>query len=131
MGFRESGITNPGLGRDQSCMLAVRTNGLAMDAIIGVLDDQTGRIRRLVDHHLLRLLVGVSNARFRENSRRVDNLFSQIDKVLYSNEAQNGWEDKETRRVRKKEEGLKRQRELTERPDLAGGEKASVETVDG
>lgn len=108
-GFRESGVMNS----TQSPMVAIRSNGLALDAIIGVLDADTGNIQKLVSDEYIAMLVRVGNMRFQENDRRIEKLTRNLEAALFApNDGEKDVpEDKEARRLRKREEGLRRQQE--------------------
>lgn len=119
-GFRESGIMNPALAEGQCPMLAIRSAGLSLDAVVGLFDEATDRILTLVDENFLRIQMKLCNLRFQENQRRIYIFQKRAEEALFPQEKQdgddggagNGWEDKETRRLRKREEGLRRQREM-------------------
>jgi tRNA wybutosine-synthesizing protein 3 len=103
---------NPALGKNQFPMVAIRSNGLAMDAIIGVLDEEGTRpVQKLVTDSYIAMLVRVSNMRLIENARRIDKLTADLEKALFieKNDRREGWESTEARRARKRAEGLKRQ----------------------
>ncbi|KAF8540054.1 tRNA wybutosine-synthesizing protein [Trichophaea hybrida] len=112
-GFRESGIMNVALGKNQFPMVAVRSNGLAMDSIIGILDD-TGKPQKVVDDDYIAMLVRVGNMRFKENTAKMAKLTTNLEDVLFAEKKDtlDGWEDKEARKARKRAEGLKRQGEV-------------------
>lgn len=102
--------------KNQFPMVAIRSNGLAMDSIIGIVDDVSGKVRRVVEVAYIAMLVRVGNMRFRENAARMEKLAANLDRVLFVERPivrrdGGGWEDKEARRARKRAEGLKRQEE--------------------
>lgn len=113
-GFRESGIMNPGLGVSSFPMVAIRCNGLAMDSIIGIVDSSSGQVKNLVNHTYLKTLLKVCNLRFEDNKRRIDTFSMHIGDALFGDGRENSeiWEDKEARKARKRQEGLKKQKEL-------------------
>ncbi|KAL7267651.1 hypothetical protein RUND412_009754 [Rhizina undulata] len=113
-GFWESGIINSGLGNAAFPILAIRCHGLAMDSIIGVFDNASGKIIKMVDDLYLEVLIKICNLRFDDNKRRIDALSAKIDEVLFGvgKEKIPEWEDKEIRKARKREDGLRKQREL-------------------
>ncbi|KAH8153567.1 uncharacterized protein LAJ45_02380 [Morchella importuna] len=117
VGFRESGIMNPGLKASSFPMVAIRCNGLIMDSIIGIIEHPNGQIRKLVDDIYLKTLLKVCNLRFKENQRRIDAFTTKIGETLFSSGTRKseGYEDKEIRKARKREEGLRKQRELRSR----------------
>jgi len=86
-------------------MVAVRSTGLAFDAIIGF-QEEDGTNMSIVDEAYLRSLVGIANDRFRVNAERIERFRS----ALLGKEQVSEWEDAEARRRRKREEGLQRQR---------------------
>lgn len=108
-GFRESGIMNPALGKSQYPTIAIRSNGLAMDSIIGVLNAESGKVQTVVNEDYIEMLVRVSNMRFTENKCRIQTLIKKLEFALFKNDDMDGWEDKEARRIRKRDEGMKRQ----------------------
>jgi tRNA wybutosine-synthesizing protein 3 len=124
VGFRESGIMNPGLKASSFPMVAIRCNGLIMDSIIGVIESSNGQIRKLVDDIYLKTLLKVCNLRFKENQRRIDAFTTKIGETLFSSGTgkSEGYEDKEIRKARKREEGLRKQRELRSREQGWNGE---------
>ena len=117
-GFRESGALNIGAGagndKDVTPMVAVRSLGLMLDSIIGYVDPW-GEVMALVEEQYLRAIIGVVNERFEENTKRID-MFQRL--LLEQSNIpgiravslvdRKAWEDPETRRLRKRDEGLKR-----------------------
>lgn len=115
-GFRESGIMNPAL----PATLAIRTTGLAFDCIIGHYDTNTRKICQTVDDVYLQMLSIVANSRFKENEKR-RGLFSKgmhlIPGVCQNQSStlrSSNWEDTESRKERKRLEGLARSSKLRE-----------------
>jgi tRNA wybutosine-synthesizing protein 3 len=100
-------------------MVAIRSTGYSFDAIIGYKDNVGDNIA-FVDEAYLRVLVGIANDRFRVNAERIARFQSSLlahfcdssaaSSALAGKDAQ--WEDTNTRRQRKREEGLARQRAL-------------------
>lgn len=125
-GFRESGavsLSAPKVG-DLNPMVAVRSTGYSFDAIIGYQDEQGENIS-LVDEAHLRILVSIANGRFRTNEERIARfcaaLLDQYSENKASSKAMSkkpDWEDPEVRRQRKREEGLARQKQLSEKSAL-------------
>ncbi|KAK8210379.1 hypothetical protein M8818_003549 [Zalaria obscura] len=118
-GFRESGISSISLSPDGSelVMVAIRTNGLSYDAVVGF-EDRDGMLRPMVDEKYLEAMVLVANQRFQVNTERTER-FRQA--LIYPSESgkaakKEGWEDADVRRERLRAEGLKRRAEK-----LAGG----------
>ncbi|KAL8723116.1 MAG: hypothetical protein Q9225_000519 [Loekoesia sp. 1 TL-2023] len=131
-GFRESGIQSLKNLIDPSAlpMVAVRSAGLAFESIIGVVCDepegsnrsrgekvdekpqqQEEVIEALVDEQYLKMLVQIANERFEANKNRI----RRFEESLFGgrNRKEEGeWEDKETRKGRKRQEGLMKREEL-------------------
>ena len=104
---------NSGLTKGQY-MVGIRSNGLAMDSIIGIVDDKDSRkVHKLVGDDYVAMLVRISNNRFTENFARINKLTSNLETALFTEKTDVliGWEDKEVRKARKKAEGLQRQLE--------------------
>lgn len=106
-GFRESGI----MSTKSPPMLAVRTNGLSFDSIIGFWDNQRNQIRYTVDEDYLRNLIDISNMRFKENDRRRERFLTGVAETLCRNnrEGKPDWEPADVRRERLRAEGLAKQ----------------------
>jgi tRNA wybutosine-synthesizing protein 3 len=128
-GFRESGVQSlRNLDDREACpMVAVRTAGLGVEAIIGhagahdELETEhhhaegaelyASECEALVTEEYLGILVGIANERLEANKHKIlrfrtclrEAMTSQIKK---EHEAE-AWEDTETRRQRKREEGLR------------------------
>lgn len=104
-GFRESGVQSLKNLDDVNAfpMVAVRTSGLALASLIGVLKDEGDAVRTLVDENYLKILVGVANERFGVNEERI----RRFSKGLLRTKEGKEWEDVDVRRERKKAEGLK------------------------
>ncbi|ODQ65417.1 hypothetical protein NADFUDRAFT_70880 [Nadsonia fulvescens var. elongata DSM 6958] len=121
-GFRESGIGSNDL-------VAIRIS-LKLDAPVAYLDknnlsDGNATINPLVNSDYMKLLTKMSLDRFQENFRRMDELMKKIRDNMFGDAAANintdnngpsgkntAWEDKEARRLRKREEGLKKKQEM-------------------
>lgn len=114
-GFRESGVSSV----TSACpMVAVRTQGLALDSIIGELEVHTPENREvvqpLVSEDYLKTLVDVVCERFKQNKARIDR-FAELMRQLASPtpHGDNGdWELPAVRAARKRAEGLQRQRDV-------------------
>lgn len=104
-GFRESGAVSLGASKtgESNPMVAVRSTGYSLDSIIGYQDAQ-GRNTALVDDAYLRTLTRIANDRFKINVERIDRFRSAL-----TSTSETQWEDAESRKRRKKEEGLARQ----------------------
>jgi len=111
-GFRESGIMNPGLTEHSFPMIAIRCNGLAMDSIIGVMNASHPSIKMIVDENYLKTMMLISSLRFEDNRRRIDAFSGKIEQVLFNQGQALTKESKGERKIRKREEGLRRQRIL-------------------
>lgn len=103
-----------GLAENSFPMLAIRCNGLAMDSIIGVMDDENRVMRPLVDNNYLKALMSVASLRFQDNERRIALFTKGIEHGLFGLRQGQATpkEGKKERQIRKREEGLKRQRDL-------------------
>lgn len=96
-------------------MVAIRSNGLALDSIVGYLDDQ-GEPRSLVSEQHLQLLTNIANERFETNTKRIQRFQESLFKLFSSpistadpNSNAASWEDAESRKARKRSEGLAKQ----------------------
>ena len=111
-GFRESGATGISNNKDGSTtpMVAVRSNGLALDAVVGYLD-QEGTPICFVSEEYLSLLNRIAIERFKVNAERIER-FRLALLQAYSTRASeqaSSFEDAATRRERKRAEGLAKQ----------------------
>lgn len=109
-----------GLNDIETPVIAVRSTGYSLDSIVGSVDARTGKKQCCVSEDLLRGLIQISTERFRENEKRIKRFQSllregvrklTIETVKLNPEGQ-VWEDSETRRQRKKAEGIQRSRKL-------------------
>lgn len=109
-GFRESGAINlTGSSHEVvTPMVAIRSNGLAFDSVIGV--QQNGQRTTLLNRDAHTYLVAMANERFEENSKRIAR-FREALRDTVKGRPLNGkgevWEHTEARRARKKAEGLR------------------------
>jgi len=119
---------NVALRKNQFPMVAVRSNGLAMDSIIGILDKTTGKLQKVVGDDYIAMLVRVGNMRFKENATKTAKLTRNLENALFTRKKDtlDGWKDKEARKARKRAEGLKRQEETRR---LTSG-KSNIDEVD-
>jgi tRNA wybutosine-synthesizing protein 3 len=98
-------------------MVAVRSTGYSFDSIIGYHNDQ-GRNVPLVDERYLKTLLAIANDRFRINTERIARFRNALTDAFQSPALRSGmsskpdWEDADTRRQRKREEGLARRQAL-------------------
>lgn len=120
-GFRESGVQSLRNLYDNEAapMVAVRTSGLALESIIGYLEEGEGKedARCIVTEGYLRMIVGLINERFEANTERIlrfrRHLLDQHSGHIPKGESE-GWEDADARRRRKRAEGLQKSQELRE-----------------
>lgn len=117
-GFRESGAMGLSQGADGAVtpMVAVRSNGLGFDSIIGY-QNTDGCVTSLVTEDYLELLVSMANERFRINAERIERFRSGV-QSFYNRATERSsddsgalWEDRDARRARKRAEGLAKQQE--------------------
>ena len=137
-GFRESGVQSlRNLDDPEACpMVAVRTSGLALESIVGFVqeDDHEDEmmVTSLVSDDVLRMLVELANERFVANAERKERFQREVAKAFKRRprHGQHGgdWETQEDRRDRKRAEGLEKQhRGRTTKGSTSG---ASDETSD-
>lgn len=90
-------------------MVAIRTAGLALASLVGFCNDSIAesdiKVRRLVSEEYLEILVGMANERFVANRERVARFEHELFNKTGPNES---WEDGDSRRERKRREGLAR-----------------------
>lgn len=97
--------------------------GMSLESVIGHLNSQEQGICIVSEVHL-RSLIAIANERFEENSKRIER-FRKLLKAAIESDGRQGkrnkdgeeWEDKESRRERKRAEGLKVSRELLAGPE--------------
>ncbi|KAJ9502092.1 hypothetical protein H2202_002156 [Exophiala xenobiotica] len=147
-GFRESGLQSLRILDDpeHGAMVAVRTAGLAFETVVGVVsqsevsahgggesEEEEGCevMTSLVSEEYLSMCVGVVNERFKWNDGRRDRFREELRKAMVreglsvaegEERRENGWEDKDERKRRKRMEGLSRQRDKTQTLTLHEGE---------
>ncbi|KAF2659387.1 hypothetical protein K491DRAFT_675612 [Lophiostoma macrostomum CBS 122681] len=118
-GFRESGALSlrPSKSGDINPVVAVRSTGYSLDAIIGYQNEQGDNVA-LVDENYLRTLVNIANERFRINYERIARFRAELlqqytERQTGTSTLDNnaGWEDADVRRQRKRAEGLARQQQ--------------------
>ena len=134
-GFRESGIGSV-QGQDGVVMVAIRTMGLSFDNIVGVLHGDTKREsgveecpRLLVDEDYLRVLVQLSNEKFKVNADRTQK-FRALLAGRYATKVDEEWEDATVRRERKRAEGLRRKAALAQRAQVDSKQEENVALQD-
>lgn len=102
---------------DLNPMVAVRSAGYSFDSIIGYQDGE-GRNVPLVDEGYLHTLIRIANERFKINVERIARFRTALLDAYrpqtsgIGNSSKLDWEDANTRKRRKREEGLARQRAL-------------------
>jgi tRNA wybutosine-synthesizing protein 3 len=105
-------------------MVAIRSNGLALDSIIGYLNEHGEAICIVPEVHL-RLLIDIANERFKVNADRIER-FRQAVLSAYAVPKAGftgvEYEDAATRKARKRAEGLVRQQAVRAQKsmDVAG-----------
>lgn len=119
-GFRESGVQSLRILDDPEAgvMVGVRTNGLAFETVVGYVEEEDGEevVRCCVSEEYLQMCVGIVNERFGWNEERRERFMRELERAVQG-EKKEGWEDAETRRVRKREEGLRKQMIVKRRKD--------------
>ena len=122
-GFRESGVQSLKnlYDADAFPMVAVRSSGLTFESLIGYsYEDEEGneRLQSLVSEEYLKLLTDIANERFKINAERIrrfeEQLFGRSDKSL-------DWESTDSRKTRKKAEGLALQALVQRHKNLNSG----------
>ncbi|KAK6224326.1 tRNA wybutosine-synthesizing protein [Colletotrichum tabaci] len=127
-GFRESGALNllpatTAAPEDESSspvtpMVGVRTMGLALESLIGYVDDDDDEARHCtVTADYLRDLMQIANERFAENAARIARFRAALQEAAAGPPPKLGeggaeWEDAAARRERKRAEGLRRKEEM-------------------
>lgn len=116
-------------------MAAVRSTGYSFDSIIGY-HDRLGQNVALVDEEYLRTLVRIANERFQINTERIARFRTAL-LQQYNPQSSGGsagtvseWEDAESRKARKKAEGLARQQALRARTESDAASKVSASAQD-
>ncbi|KAI1456801.1 methyltransferase TYW3-domain-containing protein [Annulohypoxylon moriforme] len=111
-GFRESGAVSltAGVGEQHATpIVAIRSMGLSFESLIGYQSGDGGRIQCTVSSAYLRTLIRIGNERFIENTKRIERFRAAlVEATKPPNKNGDAWEDAETRRRRKREEGLRR-----------------------
>ncbi|KAH8431599.1 tRNA wybutosine-synthesizing 3 family protein [Aspergillus melleus] len=136
-GFRESGLQSLrclDAEDGPSPIVAVRSAGLSLESVIGYCEESTDDddhadeepvIRSLVTEEYLQMLVAMSNERFEINTERKERFRSGMLDLCAAGHSRGAktkgkakgsadWEDSETRRERKRAEGLLRKKQLEE-----------------
>lgn len=111
-GFRESGAMGfTAKNGSTTPMVAVRCNGLALDSVIGYMDEHDKAVCIVSEEHL-NLLNNIATERFRVNTERIQRFRVALLKAYSSDANDDDLEDRETRKTRKKHEGLAKQEAL-------------------
>lgn len=120
-GFRESGAVNVTSTTAEAVtpIVAIRSMGLSFESLIGLQED--GITKCTVSDDYLDSLVRIANERFEENRKRIERFRTALLDASQRPKKKDGtdWEDAQTRRERKRAEGLRRKAEL-ERRDQKG-----------
>lgn len=130
-GFRESGVQSlKALDEPENgVMVGIRTNGLGFDSVIGIRarDETSGKetMQAIVTEEYLKMCMRVINERFEWNERRKARLTKELEQLSTQNQHE-GWEDKDARAKRKREEGLRRRTEMS-RHSMKTQENATAE----
>ncbi len=129
-------------------MAGIRCQGLALEAIIGMLPDTNEAVddspEVLVTEEYLRTLVAISNERFAENSSRTEKFrkrlldlcqadacgTSQLDEVSQPKARKVAFEDAKTRQERKKAEGMTRRHALQQKHEKQSAPSQEDEELD-
>lgn len=111
-GFRESGISSI-TGSHPTPIVAVRTQGLALESIIAY-QDANGNVQPMVSEQYLRTLLELANSRFISNTERTERFRHALlgHDTHRDHKHRADWEPADVRRERKRAEGLKKRAEL-------------------
>ncbi|RYP07162.1 hypothetical protein DL764_002709 [Monosporascus ibericus] len=113
-GFRESGAINltANAGEPVTPIVAIRSMGLALESLIGM--QTQGVPQRTVSAEYLENLLRIANERFAANTERIERFRLGVLEATQPPKKKDGteWEDAQTRRERKRAEGLKRKAEF-------------------
>ncbi|KAK4125024.1 hypothetical protein N657DRAFT_643811 [Parathielavia appendiculata] len=112
-GFRETGavsLLKRQPDKEAMPMVAVRSMGLSFESLIGA--EARGVRQLIVTPDYLKTLVHIANERFVENNKRIARFSAALEAVSSSPKGKAGWEDAQARRERKRQEGLRRRKEL-------------------
>ncbi|ETN40125.1 uncharacterized protein HMPREF1541_04400 [Cyphellophora europaea CBS 101466] len=132
-GFRESGVQSlKALDSEQvgeGVMVAIRTNGIVFESMVGVWDESSDQGVAMVSEEYLAMCANVVNERFEFNVERKRRLMEELQSTLEreSSKHEEQPETREERRKRKETEGLKRQQNSK---DAAGQTRNRVSDID-
>lgn len=95
-------------------MVAIRSNGMVLDSVIGKKHSQSKRPVCVVSPGYLETLLAIANQRFQENTSRIARFRALLFESEKAGKKGQGdeWEDAAARRERKRTEGLKRSAEM-------------------
>jgi len=110
-GYRESGISISSVSTPQEKVLvAIRTTAIRLDIPLASYNAETQIIHPLdLSQEYLIFLLKLVNDTFHENELRKQNLLETLRKSFTTSKVESTSETKEERRIKKRQEGLKRQ----------------------
>lgn len=123
-------------------MVAVRSSGLALESLVGVLcpssspeldeaGEEVGGVYRIVSDVYLQMLAELANERFVENRKRTERFRAALVAAFTPRKLVEGWEDAGARRERKREEGLRiRERQQAEREEAQAEDEVDKDKID-
>ncbi|KAI5284191.1 hypothetical protein KEM52_003025, partial [Ascosphaera acerosa] len=126
-GFRESGLQSLRcLDDGTACpVVAIRSAGLQLQSVIGYQEDAADGsapvYRSVVTESYLQTLLALANDRFLANTRRKERFQQKLLDLCTGSRRPAGWEDAESRRQRKRADGLQRAQQLARQRPVAGG----------
>ncbi|KAI6081233.1 methyltransferase TYW3-domain-containing protein [Hypoxylon rubiginosum] len=137
-GFRESGAVSLAattFAEHATPIVGIRSMGLAFESLIGFHEASDDSLHCTVSSDYLRTLVRIANDRFAENTKRIDRFRTALSEamtpVVRTGDTGAGWEDAESRKERKKAEGLRRREELRgQQYQREGDTSTAMETED-
>jgi tRNA wybutosine-synthesizing protein 3 len=97
------------MGKEPTPMVAIRSMGLSFESLIGI--ESKGMRSCVVSEDYLTTIVRLANERFVENEKRIARFREALQRASLPKQKA-GWEDAETRRMRKREEGLLRKAKM-------------------
>ncbi|PHH65765.1 hypothetical protein CDD81_1492 [Ophiocordyceps australis] len=132
-GFRESGAVNL-VQAQQPPIVVVRSTGLAFASLIGYETFEGARIQ-LVSDEYLEMLATIVDERFAENTKRIERFRLALQSALAGarpklNPDGREWEDMAARRLRMRDQGLRRKAALESKRCIAETSDASI-NLDG
>ncbi len=135
-GFRESGVQSLKALEDEEAgvMIGIRTAGLMFETVIGVTiqdEDAEEKMQAVVSEEYLSMCVAVVNERFVGNKKRKERLIKELEGVVTKEREELSGEVEDDRRLRKKQEGLKRQQELQDERSKEKEEETNDDVLEG